>query len=211
MRRRPRRRRGWASTPTRSCRSSASRPPRYANCWTSIACCNPARPANDLPESKMSKQDEKTLSVLHDAVVPIEMMLATVAKTLCSAVFVSGRDPEEAISHSCLWSLKAQLLPEVLQQHARWRLDLPAQRVDLSITLTPAVADDLIAAHRAAHPGFDADWAAEKTGLVGLGSVTRTAVFTGGPGAPTLAAARAPPLPLPPRRGAAGPPPRPRH
>jgi CubicO group peptidase (beta-lactamase class C family) len=130
----------------------------------------------------MSKQDEKTLSVLHDAVVPIEMMLATVAKTLCSAVFVSGRDPEEAISHSCLWSLKAQLLPEVLQRHARWRLDLPARRVDLSITLTPAVADDLIAAHRAAHPGFHADWAAEKARLVGLGSVTRTAVFTGGQG-----------------------------
>jgi hypothetical protein len=32
----------------------------------------------------MSKPTEATLSVLHDAVVPIEMMLATVAKTLWS-------------------------------------------------------------------------------------------------------------------------------
>jgi len=130
----------------------------------------------------MSKQAEKTLTVLHDAVVPIEMMLATVAKTLCSAVFVSGRDPQEAITHSCLWSLKAQLLPDALAQHARWQLDRDARRVDITIGLTPAVADDLIAAHRAAHPGFAADWAAERARLVGLGSVTRAAVFTGSQG-----------------------------
>src|SRR4051812_17446432 len=199
MRRRPRRRRGWASTPTRSCRSSASRPPKYANCWTSIACCNPARPANDLPESKMSKQDEKTLSVLHDAVVPIEMMLATVAKTLCSAVFVSGREAQEAITHSCLWSLKAQLLPEVLQQHARWNVDRGQKRVDVSIALTPAVADDLLAGHRAVHPGFEADWAAERRRLLALGSVTRTAVFTGGQGSLILPRDGQPPLHFQPR------------
>src|SRR6059058_2217353 len=127
------------------------------------------------PGKTMNKQNEKTLSVLHDAVVPIEMMLATVAKTLCSAVFVSGRDPQEAISASCLWSLKAQLLPEVLAQHARWNVARDTRRVDVSIALTPAVAYDLLAAHRAAHPGFEADWAAEKARLVGLRSVTRTA------------------------------------
>lgn len=130
----------------------------------------------------MSKSTEKTLSVLHDAVVPIEMMLATVAKTLCSAVFVSGRSPEEAIAHSCLWSLKAQLLPEALQQHARWSVDREARRVDVSIDLTPAVADDLVAAHRAVHPGFEADWAAERARLAALGSVIRSARFTGGQG-----------------------------
>jgi CubicO group peptidase (beta-lactamase class C family) len=130
----------------------------------------------------MNQKNETTLSVLHDAMIPIEMMLATVAKTLCSAVFVSGRAPEEAISHSCLWSLKAQLLPEALQRHARWDLDRDARRVDISIELTPAVVDDLIAAHRAAHPGFVADWAIEKTRLLGLRSVRRSAVFTGSQG-----------------------------
>ncbi len=130
----------------------------------------------------MNKQPESSLSVLRDTVVPIEMMLATVAKTLCSAVFVSGRSPEEAITHSCLWSLKAQLLPEALQQHAHWHIDRDARRVDLSIELTPRVADDLIAAHRAAHPGFEADWTAERARLVGLGGVKRTAQFTGGQG-----------------------------
>jgi hypothetical protein len=110
------------------------------------------------------------------------MMLATVAKTLCSAVFVSGRAPEEAIAHSCLWSLKAQLLPEALQKHAQWSVDREARRVDLAIELTPAVADDLVAAHRAAHPGFEADWAAERARLVALRSVTRSARYTGGQG-----------------------------
>lgn len=130
----------------------------------------------------MTKPSASSLSVLRDAVIPIEMMLATVAKTLNSAVFVSGRDPQEAIAHSCLWSLKAQLLPEVLRQHARWRVEREARRTDISIELTPAVADDLIAAHRAAHPGFEADWTAERARLLALRSITRSAQFTGGQG-----------------------------
>jgi CubicO group peptidase (beta-lactamase class C family) len=130
----------------------------------------------------MSEPTEKTLPLLHEAVVAIEVMLATVAKTLCSARFVSGRDPEEAITHSCLWSLKAQLLPQALQRHVRWQVESSACRVDVSIDLLPAVADDLIAAHRAAHPGFEADWSAERARLIGLGSVTRSARFTGSQG-----------------------------
>ncbi|MDB5859585.1 MAG: CubicO group peptidase beta-lactamase class family [Ramlibacter sp.] len=127
----------------------------------------------------MSKPPESSLSVLRDTVVPIEMMLATAAKVLCSAVFVSGRDPEEAFRHSALWSLKAQLLPDALLQHARWNLDRKDPRVDISIALTPAAADDLIAAHRAAHPGFAADWDSERARLIGLRSITRSAQFTG--------------------------------
>jgi CubicO group peptidase (beta-lactamase class C family) len=134
----------------------------------------------------MSDTSEKTLPVLHDAVVPIEMMLATVAKTLCSAVFVSGRDPNEAIQHSCLWSLKAQLLPAALQRRARWSVDRAARRVDVTIALTPEAVDDLIAEHRAAHPGFEADWEAERARLVRLGSVARAAQFTGGQGSMIL-------------------------
>ncbi|WP_167784637.1 serine hydrolase domain-containing protein [Ramlibacter rhizophilus] len=130
----------------------------------------------------MSKPSERTLPVLHDAVVPVEMMLATVAKTLCSAVYVSGRDPEEAISHSCLWSLKAQLLPDALQRHARWRIDRDLRRVEVSIELTPAAADDLIAAHREAHPAFEADWQAERARLLALRSVLRSAQSTTGQG-----------------------------
>jgi CubicO group peptidase (beta-lactamase class C family) len=127
----------------------------------------------------MSKPPESSLAVLRDTVVPIEMMLATAAKVLCSAVFVSGRDPEEAFNHSALWSLKAQLLPDALLRHARWNLDRQDPRVDISIELTPAAADDLIAAHRAAHPGFEADWAGERARLVGLRKMTRSAQFTG--------------------------------
>jgi CubicO group peptidase (beta-lactamase class C family) len=127
----------------------------------------------------MSNESASSLAVLRDTVVPIEMILSTAAKVLCSAVFVSGREPEEAFRHSALWSLKAQLLPDALLRHARWRLDRADPRVDISIDLTPAAAADLIAAHRAAHPGFEADWAAETARLVGLRSVTRSAQFTG--------------------------------
>jgi CubicO group peptidase (beta-lactamase class C family) len=130
----------------------------------------------------MNEATERTLSALHDAVLPIEMMLATVAKTLCSAVFVSGRDPEEAIRHSCLWSLKAQLLPGALHRHARWHLDRDARRVEISIELTPTAVDDLISEHRTVHPGFQADWDAEHRRLVALQRVTRSAQFTGGQG-----------------------------
>lgn len=130
----------------------------------------------------MSRPSEENVNAIPDAVVPITVMLATVAKTLCSAVFVSGRAPEEAITHSCLWSLKAQLLPEALGRHAQWRVEREARRVDVSLVLTPAATDDLIAAHRAAHPGFEADWSAERARLLALGSVTRSAQFAGAQG-----------------------------
>jgi CubicO group peptidase (beta-lactamase class C family) len=93
----------------------------------------------------MSSPSEESINALHDAVVPVAIMLATVAKTLCSALFVSGRTPQEAITHSCLWSLKAQLLPDALARHVRWQLDRDTRRVDVTLELTPAVADDLIA------------------------------------------------------------------
>jgi len=130
----------------------------------------------------MSSPSEESINALHDAVVPVAIMLATVAKTLCSALFVSGRTPQEAITHSCLWSLKAQLLPDALARHVRWQLDRDTRRVDVTLELTPAVADDLIAAHRAAHPGFMADWPAERARLLSLGRVTRSAQYAGSQG-----------------------------
>ena len=138
--------------------------------------------SNHRMEKSMSNQFPNSMSVLHDAVVPVEMLLATVAKVLCSAVFVSGRQPEEAFRHSALWALKAQLLADALALHARWHVDRADARVDITLDLTRAVAGDLIAAHRAAHPGFEADWAGEMARLVRLGSVTRSAQFTGDQG-----------------------------
>ncbi|KPQ20447.1 MAG: hypothetical protein HLUCCA24_02130, partial [Rhodobacteraceae bacterium HLUCCA24] len=66
-----------------------------------------------------------------DAVIPIGRMLAVSAKVQCSAVFVSGRDPEEAFANSAPSALHALQLPEVLRAAMDWTLDRAARRVDM--------------------------------------------------------------------------------
>jgi CubicO group peptidase (beta-lactamase class C family) len=110
-------------------------------------------------------------------VVPIELLLATTAKVLCSAVFVSGREPEEAFRNSATSALHANQLPQVLARHARWSLDRAGGRVDVRMDIDAAVARELVDAHSAAYPGFDADWAGEARRLEALRSVTRSAQF----------------------------------
>lgn len=109
--------------------------------------------------------------------VPVELLLATTAKVLCSAVFVSGREPAEAFRNSAPSALHANQLPGVLSRHAKWTLDRPGRRVDVRLDIDAAVAAELVAEHRAAYPGFETDWAAEQRRLAALGSVTRSAQF----------------------------------
>ncbi|WP_109477515.1 serine hydrolase [Paraburkholderia sp. C35] len=119
---------------------------------------------------------------MKDAIIPIEMLLATTAKVLCSAVFISGRDPEEAFRNSAPWALHAFQLPEALTEIARWKVDGAARRVEVSVTLGDSQVRTLIDSHCSAHPEFDADWTAEATRLKSLGTVTRTAQYTGDQG-----------------------------
>jgi len=137
---------------------------------------------NQFAPAAFSERSSISTWTLPDSVIPIEMLLATVAKVLCSAVFVSGRDPAEAFRHSALWALKAQLLPAALARWVQWRVDRDDARVDIWLDLNPAVAADLVATHRAAHPGFEVDWAGETARLANLCNVTRSAQFVGAQG-----------------------------
>lgn len=110
-------------------------------------------------------------------VVPIELLLATTAKVLASAVFVSGREPAEAFAHSAPSALHANQLPDVLRRHARWTLDRPGRRVDIRLDIDAQVATELVAAHRAAYPGFEAGWTEEERRLAALVSLTRSAQY----------------------------------
>lgn len=119
-------------------------------------------------------------------IIPIEMLLATTAKVLCSAVFISGRDPEEAFHNSAPWALHALQLPEALSETVSWKVNTERRQVEVSITLDAPAIESLVANHRSAHPGFEADWQAERERLAKLGSVTRIAQFTGDQGSQIL-------------------------
>ncbi len=117
----------------------------------------------------------QTVPAIGEFLVPIELLLATTAKVLCSAVFVSRRDPTEAFRNSAPSALHANQLPDVLRRHARWHVG--ERQVDIRLDIDGTVASELVAAHRAVHPGFDADWAGEERRLVALASVTRSAQY----------------------------------
>lgn len=48
-----------------------------------------------------------------EGVIPVHLLLATAAKVLCSAVFLTGRDVEEALRHSAFHALQVHHLPDV--------------------------------------------------------------------------------------------------
>lgn len=110
-------------------------------------------------------------------VLPVHLALATVAKVMCSAVFVSGRQVSEALSNSAPHALALHHLDEVLLDGLSVRVD----RVDRSLTVTApldqATVDRLVRAYRETFPGFSVDWRAETRRLTGLGSASRTARY----------------------------------
>lgn len=115
--------------------------------------------------------------------VPVELLLSRPAKQLCTAVFVSGRDPDVALSESALWFGG---VGDVLMSHTEITIDRVDRRVDFSLRLDPATVDELIAAYRAAYPTFTADWEAERERLVALGVVARSARHHGDQGCAIL-------------------------
>lgn len=114
--------------------------------------------------------------------VPVDRLLAVTAKVLCSAIHVSGRDPEEAFANSAPSALHALQSPDVLRSLARWHHDSADARVDVSIDMTAEAATRLIEAYRTLFPELEADWDAEEGKLLAMGSVTRSALFVGDQG-----------------------------
>ncbi len=120
------------------------------------------------------------------AVVPIHMLLATSAKVLCSALFVSHRDEEEALLHSAFHALQVHHLPETMSALARAHVNREAHEVTMQIRIDDDAARQLVDAYRRLHPDFDTDWEAERRRLASLGTVSRTASFVGSQGSVIL-------------------------
>lgn len=113
--------------------------------------------------------------------VPVERMLASPAKVLCSALWVSDRDPDEAIPNSVLYAMRPGI-----RELIDIDIDFARREVSLSMSLDHRSVPGLIEEYRAMHPGFEADWNAERERLLAEREVTRTARFTGDQGSVIL-------------------------
>ena len=112
----------------------------------------------------------------HTAVIPVERLLARLAKPMASAIWVSGRNITEAEENSVFadW-------PE-LRDLVRLHVDEVQRSVRYSITLDARTVPRLIAWYRGLHPDFTADWEREAARLLAQGSITRTAQCVGDQG-----------------------------
>ncbi len=119
-------------------------------------------------------------------VIPLHLLLATAAKVLCSAVFVSNRDSAEALRNSAFQALKHHQMDAVLRPMTEAHVDRAAQRVTMTLRLDRPRADAIVAAYRAMFPDFTADWNVETERLAALGTVTRSARFLGDQGCAIL-------------------------
>jgi CubicO group peptidase (beta-lactamase class C family) len=117
-----------------------------------------------------------------DGVIPLHLFLAKVAKVLCSAVFLSGRDIEEARKNSAFHVLHIHHLEQVLLGLFDVSVDRVAKTVIVSLTLDEETVPRIVAGYRAYYHDFSADWAAESERLLGLRQVSRTARFVGDQG-----------------------------
>ncbi len=112
-----------------------------------------------------------------DAAIPVELLLARLAKPMCSAIWVSGRDPQEAADHSVFADL-----PDVIRDLVTLTIDEANRAVNYTMQLDAACIARLIEAYRHMHPDFETDWDREAKRLLAQGSVTRTAMYVGDQG-----------------------------
>lgn len=121
-----------------------------------------------------------------DGVIPLHLVLGTVAKVLCSAVFLSGRDIEEARRNSALHALFVHHLHDVLLDLIHVDVDTDRRQVTVSLPLDADNVKRIVAGYRAYYTDFDADWETETQRLVSAAAVSRTARFLGDQGSVIL-------------------------
>jgi CubicO group peptidase (beta-lactamase class C family) len=121
-----------------------------------------------------------------EGVIPVHLLLATAAKVLCSAVFLSGRDEAEALHHSAFHALQVHHLPDLFLPLVQVEVDRATRQVTLRLRLDPATAGRLVTGYRDHYPNLVADWAAETERLLRLGTIARTARFLGDQGSVIL-------------------------
>lgn len=121
-----------------------------------------------------------------EGLIPVHLLLATAAKVLCSAIFISGRDEAEAVRNSAFHALQSHHLPEVLLPMAAVETDRAAGQVTVRLRLDAAAAERLVAGYRDQYPGLPGDWDMETRRLIQLGTVARTARHLGDQGCAIL-------------------------
>ncbi len=121
-----------------------------------------------------------------EGIIPLHLLLATAAKVLCSAVFLSGREEAEALRHSAFHALQMHHLPDVLLPLVQVETDRPAREITLRLRLDAGSVKRIVAGYRASYPDLEGDWAGEAARLLRLGTVARTARFLGDQGSVIL-------------------------
>ena len=121
-----------------------------------------------------------------EGVIPVHLLLATAAKVLCSAVFLSERDETEALRNSVWHALQVHSLPEVFLPLAQVETDREARQVTMRLRLDKATVERIVTGYRDQYPELAADWGAETERLNRLGTAARTARFLGDQGSVIL-------------------------
>lgn len=121
-----------------------------------------------------------------EGLIPVHLLLATAAKVLCSAVFLTGRDAAEALCHSAFHALQVHHLPDVFLPLVEVEIDRAAAQVTLRIRLDAANAERIVTGYREHYPGLEGDWEHEERRLLLLGTIARTARFLGDQGSVIL-------------------------
>ncbi len=135
----------------------------------------------------MQRQPAKDFPADHSgAVIPLHLVLATVAKVLCSAVFLSGRDIEEARRNSAVHALFVHHLHDVLLDLLAIDVNDEERSLTVSVALDSHTVERIVKGYRAYYDDLDADWATEAERLIGLRRVSRTARFLGDQGSVIL-------------------------
>lgn len=115
-------------------------------------------------------------------VIPLQLILGTVAKVVCSALFVSHRDPDEVRQNAVVHALSIHNLHTVLADLVTIDVAGEAREVTVSLALDAPTVRHLIAGYRTYYTDYQADWAAEAERLLALGRAARTARYLGDQG-----------------------------
>jgi CubicO group peptidase (beta-lactamase class C family) len=138
-------------------------------------------------EASMQRQPAEDFPADHSGyVIPLHLVLGTAAKVLCSAVFLTGRDLEEARRNSAVHALFVHHLHDVLLDLIDVRADDEQRTLTVSVSLDAPTVERIVAGYRAYYDDLEADWPAETQRLLALGSVSRTARFLGDQGSVIL-------------------------
>lgn len=115
--------------------------------------------------------------------IPVELLLSRPVKQLCSAIYVSGRKPSDALRESAFWW---RGLGDFLRERVEISVDEATHTVSMMLILDEIAVPQLIEAYKQDYPDFDADWATEAARLIELGAITRRARHHGDQGCAIL-------------------------